>query len=245
MFIRDDDDEELDLGEIELEDGDDEDGDDTNEDWDEDSEEEDDSENNEKEVDVKAKSSRGNERIRKLANARREAERENIELKRQLDAARAQTNTQVAPQNNLAARQAWLNSLPAEQRSQAEFRIAMADHAQQMQLQQFKIADTSDKAQFDARAVNSPVHARYAARVEQKLQELRTQQGITAPREDVLKHIVGEAVLKMKNKGTSKKDAKASVVKNKVKPNATKKNDISGGVRAGKTVRDRLEGVKF
>lgn len=245
LFFDDDEEEELDLADTELDDEDPDDDDGESDDDEDEPEDDGESEDDEDEPQVKAKGKRENDRIRRLTEARREKERENIELKKQLDQARAGQTQPTNPQNNLAARQAWLNSLPAADRSQAELRIAMQDHAQMMQVQQFNMADSADKAQYDAKAISNSTYARYAARVEQKLASLRNEQGITAPREEVLKHIIGEAVLKIKGKATSKKDAKASVTKNKVKPGANKKNDLNGGSRQGKTARDRLEGVKF
>jgi hypothetical protein len=168
-----------------------------------------------------------------------------MRLKQELDSLRAQNNTRVAPQNDPAARQAWLNSLPADQRAGAELRLSMHEHQQAMAVQQFNMVDAADKARYDAIAISNPVYGKYAAKVEQKLAELRREQNITAPREEVLKHLVGEMVLKIKGKATSKKDAKASVSKNKVKPSSSKKADLNGGDRRGKTARDRLEGVKF
>lgn len=245
LFFDDDGDDELDLGDTELDDEDLDLDDGESEDEEDDSEGDESEESDDEEVEVKSKGKRENDRIRRLSEARREKERENIELKKQIDQLRGAQTQPTSPQNNLAARQAWLNSLPAADRSQAELRIAMQDHAQMMQVQQFNMADSADKAQYDAKAILNPTYARYATRVEQKLASLRTEQGITAPREEVLKHIIGEAVLKVKGKATSKKDAKASINKNKVKPGASKKSDLNGGSRRGKTARDRLEGVKF
>lgn len=241
MWFLDDDDDEEELNVDDLPD-DDEEEDTDDEESDEEDEDEEESDDEEDEKPVK---SRAQTRIQKLNNARREAERKNLELEQQLAAAKAQTTQQNMPQNNAAARAAYINSLPPEQRAQAEFQISVQEHRQSMALHEFKMADTADKSAFDAKAINNPLYARYAARVEARLQELRTGQNITAPREEVLKHLLGEAMLKVKGKVTSKAKAKKSVDRNSQKPSSSKKTDMNSGSRKGKTAKDRLAGVTF
>lgn len=242
-FLDDDEDEELNVDDL-PEDDDEEDVEDTDDEEENEDEEESDDED-EDEEEIPAKKSRAQDRIRRLSAARREKERENLELRQKLDAITAQQNAQTSQQHNQAGKAAYLASLPPEQRVQAELQISLQEHQQFMNVQKFQMADTADKSAFDAKAINNPLYARYAAKVELKLADLRKNQNITAPREEVLKHLLGEAMLKVKGKVTSKKDAKKSVTKNSVKPTSGKKNDVNGGTRKGKTARDRLEGVRF
>lgn len=242
MWFLDDDDDDEDLNLDDLPDDDEEEDDGDEEEDDSDDEEEGADEDDEEE---EPKKSRGSERIRKINAARRESERKLLEANQKLDALTAQQNNQRAPQNNAAARAAYLASLPADQRASADLHLSMQEHKQMMAMQQFQMADTADKSAYDAEAINNPVYARYAARVEARLQELRTTQNITAPRKDVLRHILGDVMLKTKGKVTSKKNAKKSVSKNKVDLSSSKKTDMNGGVRRGKTPADRLAGVKF
>lgn len=244
VFDGDDDDEELDLDDVELEDSDGEEDEDQEED-EEDTEEDDSEDEDEEEPDVKSKSKRENDRLRRTIEKRKETERENIQLRQDLDKLRNTQNQQVSPQNDEAAYQAWLNTLPADQKVQAQINRSLQQHNQQMQVHRFQMADQADKAAFDAMSITNPIYKKYAAKVEQKLASLRNEQNITAPREEVLKHIIGETVLKIKGKATTKKDAKASISKNKIKPGSAKKTDLNGGARKGKSPRDRLQGVKF
>lgn len=242
-----DDEEELDLGDIELEDDDSlDDSDEELEDEDEDEEPEEGDDEEESDGDEPApKSSRAQERIRKLAKARRESEAKNLELQQELDRLRSTNNQPKQQQNDPQAIQAWLNSLKPEERPLAQLQLQMQQHQQAMQVTQFNMQDTADKSAFDAKAVNNPIYRKYATKVEQKLQELRSQQGLNAPREEVLKHMVGELVLNSKKKAVTKDKADKSVKKHTVKPTGKGKSDINTGSRKGKTPRERLEGVTF
>lgn len=241
MFI-DGEDEELDLGDIEL--------DDVEEDDEslevEDSEDEDEDEELEADEEEEAPRGRANERIRRLTRQRKEEEAEKLKLKNELDQLRAQQAAREAQShgNDAAARAQYLANLPADQRVQAELQMTLHQHRKLMQQQQFSIADTADKSAFDAKAITNPLYAKFADRVELKLQQLRSEQNITAPREEVLKHLIGEIMLKKKGTPVSKKDAKASKQKQTVTTGKNKSN-MSGSVRKGSTPKSRLEGVKF
>lgn len=231
----------------ELEESDDDDLDeDTLDDEDDESSEEDDepSEDDEDEPAPK-KSSRAQDRIRALNAQRRETERQNIELRQRLEAIQAQTlqqNTQADQQ----AQQAFYNSLTPQDKLRYDLNTGLRAQQAEMQRMQFNMQDQTDKAAYDSKALVNPTYAKYAAEVERALSNLRAQNRLNAPREEILKHILGEKLLANKAKGITKKDAKKSVNKNTVKSSgAGKKSDISGGNRKGKTPRERLEGVRF
>lgn len=235
---------ELDLDDVELEDddtgGSEEEAEDEELGEEEEDTSEDDTDDSENEP---ARRTRSSERIRKLNARRRESEARTIALQQELDRLRAQSNASQH-QNDAQARAAYLASLPADQRVQAELQMSMQAHQRSMQIHQFQMADTADKAAFDAKAINDPLYRKYGPAVEKKLKELRDNQGITAPREEVLKHILGEAMLKRKGTPVSKKTAKQTV-KNQQTKNGSNKSNLNGGKRNGSTARERLEGVTF
>lgn len=235
--------EELDLGEVELE-GDEEEFDPGSE---EDLEEEEPSEEETEEPSEEEEQqlSRGQKRFRKLVAARKNVEAENIKLRQELDRTRAQQTQVNNPANDPRAVQAWLNSLPPEQRTQAELRIQLNQHTQQLALVQFNVQDSADRSAYDAKAVTNAVYRKYASEVETKLQELRRDQNLNASREDILMYIIGGMVLKNnKSKPTTKKKAEKSIKKNTVSPSNGRSN-IQPKNRQGSTPRERLEGVKF
>jgi hypothetical protein len=59
---------------------------------------------------------------------------------------------------------------------------------------QAQTQDVADKAAFDAKAEGNPRYKRYADEVERRLVDLR-KQGQSAPREAILKFILGERLL--------------------------------------------------
>lgn len=246
-----DDEEELDLGDIDLE-GDDEpeggedDGDETEEPEEDEgeSEESDGDEESEDDGEEQPRRSRAQTRFQKIIKARKEAEAENIALKRKLDELAAQQTRSSTQQNDPQAIQAWLNSLPPAERKQAELQIELANHRGQMATIRFEMQDSADKSAYEARAASNPVYRKYAAQVEAKLMDLRKNQNLNAPREEILKHIIGELVLKNKGKPVSSKKAKKSIDKHTVKV-TNGRSDIKNTGRVGKTPRERLEGVKF
>lgn len=241
----DDDDTDLDVEDIDLEGEDELDGEEEDTEEEDTDEEESDDDDGEEEDEPAPKSSRSQDRIRALAKQRRDLEAQNLAQKQELDKLRAQTNQpRQNGENDPQAIQAWLNTLKPEERQIAELRIQMKHHSQSMQIAQFNMQDNSDRNAYDARAANNPVYRKYAAQVEQKLLELRNNQGLNAPREEILKHIIGERVLRIKGKPVTKGKAGKSVDKHTVKSNA-KKSDVGTGSRKGKTPKERLEGVRF
>lgn len=237
------DDEELDLGDIEL-DPDDVEEDDENEEEDESDEdsEDEDSEEADEEEDA-PKQSRAQERIRRLAKEKKDAIAENIKLRNQVDQFTSQR--QQPSQDDQRAYQAFLASLTPEQRNQHELKQELLQHRQSMALVQFQLHDTSDKSAYDTKAISNKLYAKYAPAVEKRLAELRRDQNLNAPREEVLAHLIGKAMLKIKNgTATTKKKAAASVAKNKVKPGSGK-SDVKGGQRKGNTAKERLANVRF
>lgn len=245
-----DDEEELDLGELDL--GGDEDTGGSEEDNDfeetEDSDESDDGgeEANEDggEEEQPRPKSRAQTRFQKLNNRARDAEAENIKLRQQLEQLNSRNNQPAGGQNDPQAIQAWLNTLPPAERAQAQMRLQLNAHDGEMQRIRFEMRDSADLAAYNAKAASNPVFAKYANAVETKLQELRRTQNLTAPREEILKHMIGELVLKNKGKPVSKKKADASLKNNTVKATNGKSN-VPGTARKGSTPRERLEGVKF
>lgn len=241
-----DDDEELDIDDIELEGEESEGTEEEDEDLEEDSGEEETEEASDEE-DSRPRS-RANTRIQKLVAQRKAAEAERLKIKQEHDRLQAQFNQlqqqRANPANDPQAVQAYLNALPPEQRVQAQLQLQMQQHQNQMQYVQFQMQDTADKSAYDSMAINNPVYRRYAEQVEAKLMALRTEQGLNAPRSEILKHLVGEMILSKKLAPTTKKQSDKTKKKHTVAPTNGKSN-VQSNRGSGKTAKERLEGVKF
>jgi hypothetical protein len=244
-----DDTEELDLDDLDLE-GEESEGSEEEELDEEEPEDEEESEDDDglegEEEEEEPRSTRANERIRRLSKERKELEARNLAQQRELDRLRTQSlqNEQQAQHHASAeAQQAWLNSLKPEDRTLAILRIQQNQHAHDVSMLKFNLADSADKAQFDTAAATNPLYRKLAAKVEAKLLDLRKNQNLNAPRMEILKHMVGEMVLK-KGKGVTKKAAKDSKTKHTVK-SSNGKGDIGAAKRKGSSPAERLAGVKF
>ena len=112
----------------------------------------------------------------------------------------------------------------------------------QMQFQQYEMGD---KASFKALCASDPVAARYAQEVEERLTDMRAK-GQNVDRERLLTYLVGEKV-RQKSGGAKRKqaeDGERRIARQTSRP-GTSKGDTETPRRGGKTLEERLDGLKF
>lgn len=190
-------------------------------------------------------SKRANDRIRALAKRAKDAEAQALKIRQEADELRAKTIS-VDP-GDVRRRQEFLDSLSDDDRRSFLLEEQMNGLKYQLSMNEFRTQDATDKATYEAQAATNPLLQRFASKVEAKLQEMRAQQRLNAPRIEVLKYLVGEAVLKSKGKAVSKKDATNRVKKQSTKPTKAT-SDVNSG-RRGKDERSernkRLDSYRF
>ncbi len=137
--------------------------------------------------------SRAQERIRRQQEelqrerARADAaERERQQLLQQIQAQSTQAEQ--------LRQQQFLESLDPSERQAYMLQQQMEQMRREVQQQQFAQADMTDKIGFQQRALQNPMIAKYVDRVEETLATMRAK-GQTAPRESILKFLIGEEVL--------------------------------------------------
>lgn len=137
--------------------------------------------------------SRAQERIRRQQEelqrerARADAaERERQQLLQQIQAQSTQAEQ--------LRQQQFLESLDPSERQAYMLQQQMEQMRREVQQQQFAQADMTDKIGFQQRALQNPMIAKYVDRVEETLAAMRAK-GQTAPRESILKFLIGEEVL--------------------------------------------------
>lgn len=136
--------------------------------------------------------SRGSRRQQTLANDNAELRRQVTELNRRLDAVVTQRNQpqgETPEQRN--ARRATMQ--PEERMYDVLNEHTEAWRGEQTRLQ-MQLADSTDKASFDARCAADKRWARRRDQVETTLQDLRSK-GMNASRENVLYFLVGKNIL--------------------------------------------------
>lgn len=177
--------------------------------------------------------SRGETRQQRLAN-------ENRELRERLTSLEARSNQPAAPvratqigetDEQFTARIALLNP---EERIEARLERSERRNAQHLQQAAFQQAELTDKASYDAKATVDPRYKRYAGQVEAKRNELMSQ-GMTAPREAILKFLLGEKILA--NSGSpetrrAKQKGQDRVQRQQARPSGGR-SDVAGTRRGG------------
>jgi hypothetical protein len=114
-------------------------------------------------------------------------------------------------QRQEAIRQQQLNNQEAELLAQmtpeerSDYRLNKMQQTidYQQRLTSFQLADSKDKAEFDAKCRTDPVYKKYGPRVEEALALLR-KQNQNMPRETLLVWAIGEATMKAMTKGKQK-----------------------------------------
>ncbi len=137
--------------------------------------------------------SRAQERIRRQQEElqRERARADAAERERQQLLQHIQAQSSQAEQ---LRQQQFLESLDPSERQAYMLQQQMEQMRREVQQQQFAQADMTDKIGFQQRALQNPMIAKYVDRVEETLATMRAK-GQTAPRESILKFLIGEEVL--------------------------------------------------
>ena len=137
--------------------------------------------------------SRAQERIRRQQEElqRERARADAAERERQQLLQQIQSQSTQAEQ---LRQQQFLESLDPSERQAYMLQQQMEQMRREVQQQQFAQADMTDKIGFQQRALQNPMIAKYVDRVEETLATMRAK-GQTAPRESILKFLIGEEVL--------------------------------------------------
>lgn len=169
-------------------------------------------------------------------------EAENIRLRAQLEEAQKLQRDRATDE---AAEKAKLDAMEPAQRAEYIAHKTNAETQQALAIMKFQSADAADFSAYQAKVARSDVHSRYAGKVEEMLAGMR-KKGMTAPREEVLKYIIGnEALQKLESAGGKIKVASTQRAQNAKGKSVSARGDVNGVSRrsSGKTAEERLEGV--
>jgi hypothetical protein len=142
----------------------------------------------EPEEEAPARPTRAQDRIRRQQTELNESRVRERALQERLDAISRTQQQQQEAQNR-----AYLESLEPAERNQAILQQQMVAMQQQMQRQQWEMQEQGDRANFMAQSAGNPTMAKYAARVEERLSQMRAG-GQNAPRESIFYFLLGQDV---------------------------------------------------
>lgn len=178
---------------------------------------------------------RQQEELQRERQARESAERERQQLMHQLEQQRQAVDQQ--------RQQQYLDTLDPADRQAFMLQQQMEQMRREMQQSQFAQADLMDKTQFQTRALGNPMVAKYADRVEDTLATMRAK-GQTAPRESILKFLIGEEVLN-KAPAAVQKATRAASSRSASKPLRARGNASSQAGENDADLEDRLSKISF
>lgn len=180
---------------------------------------------------------------REAKEARERAER----LERRLEEVAAQVRpqqTQETPQQ----RELRLAAMDPYERLQYELRETREENRQFQQQLRFETQDNSDKVSYDALCQKAPIAAKLKDEVEARLADMR-KAGTTAPRETVLRWVIGDRALKNAGKATSRarRSADRNVDRNSARaPSGARGDAPNEGRKSNSSSRDkRLESYQL
>jgi hypothetical protein len=158
--------------------------------------------------------------------------------------------TREQQERDAAIERERLANMDPEQR--LEYRIAKQDEAHRREIAQltFTMQDSADRTAFDGYCARTPVAQKLRDEVEDRLAEMR-RGGTTAPRETVLRWVIGDRALANANraKGRATKRADVNRTSQTTRPGSGRGDTAAEGRRASADSREararRLEGVKL
>ena len=199
-------------------------------------------------VDGDRKPGRASRAVQEAKRIAREAQAEKVRLEQELAALRAE---RAAPKVDTEAEEkARLALMTAEERVEYRLEKAERDNKRQLQLMQFQMADSNDKAAFETKGAYDPRYKKYASEVEALLAQER-RQGRDFPRETILRFVLGGKVMDAK-KDVKRQQAQGrdNIRRQQTRPSGGQ-SDVParrGRVGQGDTLADlerRLEGVQI
>ncbi|HEX8838212.1 MAG TPA: hypothetical protein VF748_14820 [Candidatus Acidoferrum sp.] len=137
---------------------------------------------------------RSENRIRTLVEESRRKDQELAEVRNRLDVLAAQLSGGGNQRETPEQRATRLALLSPEDRIREEFREAQTENTRNMQLMQFQLMDSSDRASFEAKATVDPLYKKWQSEVERELSAMR-RKNQNVPREDLMYYLVGKAAM--------------------------------------------------
>ena len=143
-----------------------------------------------------------------------------------------------------------LANMDPEQRLEYRIQKQAEQHRADMAQMQFTMQDSADRTAFDGYCARTPVAQKLRDEVEDRLAELR-RGGTTAPRETVLRWVIGDRALTNagRAKGKATKRADANRANQTTRPGSGRGDAAGEGRRSGADSREarerRLDGVKL
>jgi len=136
--------------------------------------------------------SRGENRVSVATRTAAEAKREAEALRAELAALKAERNT--PPRETPEQVRARLEQMDPYDRLQYERQQDRQEFQQSLQRIEFNSQETADKAAYESLCARNPVAAKLKQDVEDRLADMR-RNGTTAPRETVLRWVIGDRAL--------------------------------------------------
>jgi hypothetical protein len=188
---------------------------------------------------------RGERRIAQLAKETRDAKAEVARLK-----ALVERPVQQQPQETPAQRAERLAMMEPEDRINFLVDEKVGGLQRQFATLSFQMQDTGDRTAFDSLCARNPVAAKLKDQVEARLGEMRAA-GTTAPRETVLKYVIGDrALANAARAGTKVRKAAATNIQRQTARSGSARGDAAdtsrrAGADTPEARRKRLEGVQI
>lgn len=185
--------------------------------------------------------SRAQDRIRRQQEElqRERQAREAVERERQLLMQQLEQQRFAVEQGR---QQQYIENLDPSERQAYLLQQRMEQMQREMQQQQFSQQDMMDKITFQQRALQNPMVGKYANRVEETLSQMRAK-GQTAPRESILKFLVGEEVLAKAPASIAK--ATKAAAKSSSKPLRARGNASPGAADEDADLEERVSRMTF
>ncbi len=180
--------------------------------------------------------SRRETRVQTLANQLREEREARIRAEARAEERERQRTQPVAdPHEAARVRAEKLALMDPTERQLFEQKETIDRMQRDQQFTQIQMADALDKSSYTSRAAVDPIYEKHSKRVEEVLAEMR-RGGSNAPRETVLKYVIGDEAMKKpastKQTASQKAAAAARVSSSKASPTSARSD--TQGKRAGK-----------
>lgn len=160
-----------------------------------------------------AKASRADNRVAVATRIAKEAKERADRLEREMADLRANQRP-AQPQETGEQRNARLAAMEPWERTEALRQEDSAEMRRQLARIEFESKDSADKAAYESLCARAPVAAKLKDEVEARLSDMR-RNGTTAPRETVLRWVIGDRALANANKATGKARAAAASGRNR------------------------------
>jgi hypothetical protein len=189
---------------------------------------------------------RSESRIRTLVDENRRKDSELSDVRRRLDELTGRMNAPQIQQESPEQRATRLALMSPEERIREELRESTVQHQRDMRLMQFQLAESSDKASFEAKAANDPRYRKWAPRVEQELANLRARNQ-NVNREDLFYYLWGKASFAADKDIDKQRNAAASRVRKATTRPANTRSDSAPAARTrqSQSLEKRLENVSI